>query len=84
MSLRVRGYDADGHKLYDDLGPAENPQWVAHIGGRSIVDAAPFMAPVIRPQAMKVQKRRDYHESVLKGHETRRLRGALLAPGTQE
>lgn len=72
MSLRVLGYDAEGHKLYDDLGPSENPQWAARVSGSSIVNATPFMAPVIRPQTAKVQKLRDYHASVLKGHETRR------------
>jgi hypothetical protein len=76
VSRIVRGYTPEGHKLWTDLGPADYMTF-GPLGGRSIVDATSAMAPVIRPQTVKVQKRRDYAASVAKGHATRRARHGL-------
>lgn len=72
----IVGY-LDGHPIWSENVPAENPQWGAHLGGRSISDAAPFMAKVVRPQAARyatTQGGRDYQESAAKGWATRRAK----------
>ncbi len=71
MSQIVRGYDAEGHKLFTDLGPGyARLSWSAQgsVNGRIALPERP--APPVREAAA-----RDYAASIAKGNATKRLRG---------